>query len=152
MAQEVTSPHIQRLAISLPECNSNEPGERAAQAVWRYRAVKALHLSGCATENELLQTRLFKNYCLAKAAAIGPYAHPINEPLAEQIESITSEITTVKGEVVFIKRGMNVMNGETASMKKVMNTMSIGMKTIIEQMASICDEVNALTTQTRQTN
>jgi hypothetical protein len=60
----VQAPNIERLAISLPDCNSHDQQELARQAVCRNRAVKALHMTGGVTENEVLQTRLYMNYCL----------------------------------------------------------------------------------------
>ena len=112
--------------------------ESANQAVCRHRAVKALHRTGCATENEMLQTKLFTNYCLSKAAAMGPYAHPTNERLSDRIDAINGEMVSMKGEM--------------ASMKSEIASMSRNMTLIIKQMASMSENIRALINQTNHTN
>jgi hypothetical protein len=130
----VQAPNIQRLEISLPACNSQDPQELAIQAICRSRAVKALHMSGGATDNELLQTKLYRNHCLSKAAAIGPYAHPSHDQLVELIESVTTDIALMKGD---IKDLINQISSMGADIKSLIDHTDQSSKIVDERLAAI---------------
>jgi hypothetical protein len=125
---------IQKLTIFLPGCNSHDPQELASLAVCRNRAVNALRVTSGATENELLETRLYMNHCLSKAAAIRPFAYPTNDQLSAQIESVKSEMALMKGDIKDLIRKIASMG---ADIKFLINQTNQSNKIVDGRLAAI---------------
>jgi hypothetical protein len=120
----VGPPPIVSATLPLPACTAQGAEERAADAVRRKWAVTSLFRGGGASGAEVVRTKVYENYSLARAAAVGPYRQPTNEKLgsavealATQVEALTTQVTT---QMTAVTTQLTALAGQTNGLQAEM--------------------------------
>jgi hypothetical protein len=117
------------------------------EAVRRDRAVTSLHRDGVATDAELVQTKVYKQHCLAKAAAVGPYHQPTNEQLASSVQALTAQLGTqmsaVTAQLATLSAQMIILNGKVTALTGQVTALTGGVNELKAEMQVVNRRLSA---------